>query len=370
MNRNCVLLVNLGTPDRPTRSAVRKYLREFLNDPRIIDLPAAGRFALVNGIIIPTRTSRSTRRYRELWGMWGGSSPLLTYGVELRDLVQQRFDEAEVAVEFATRYGSPSLSSVLERIERVGYERLVVLPLFPHHASATTGSALERTLEVVSRWWTIPEVRIVSQFFDHGRFLDAWVDRAGGYELSEYDHVMFSFHGLPERHVDAVHPGLASGECPCDARFRPEHPLCYRNECYETSRLLAARLGLRDDGFTVTFQSRLGRSKWLTPYAEEEVARLARDGVRKLLVFPLSYVADCLETSVEIGSEYQAILVEHGGEAVQVVESLNDSPVWVDAVCDLVTDAMGSCRAQASSAATEDHRCSVSGSSAHASDPK
>ncbi|MBK7130867.1 MAG: ferrochelatase [Crocinitomicaceae bacterium] len=335
MKKTCVLLINLGTPDSPKTSDVRKYLREFLNDPRVIDINPVGRYILVNGIIAPFRAPKSAKVYQQLWNMWGGKSPLLTYGEKLRELVQQKLAAQNVTVEFAMRYQNPSLDSVLERIQKEQYDRIVIFPLFPHNASSTSGSAIEKAVNIISSWWVVPEIKIIAEYFNHPSYINAFVDRAKQYNVKDYDHVLFSYHGLPERHIEKSHPGLTCAQCNCDKAFNDEQPLCYRNECYETSRLIADKLNIAKDHFTIVFQSRLGKTPWLKPYADQEVEKLAKSGAKKLLVFSPAFIADCLETSIEIGVEYQHLFTENGGEKVQLVESLNDSPLWVDTVCEL-----------------------------------
>ncbi len=338
MKKTCILLINLGTPDSPKTSDVRKYLTEFLNDPRVIDINPVGRFFLVNGIIVPFRAPKSAKIYKELWDMWGGKSPLLTYGLKLQELVQQKFQGQNITVEFAMRYQNPSLDSVLARIEKAGYDQIILLPLFPHYASSSTGSAVEKAMKIIRKWWTIPEIKIISHFFDHPGYIDAFVDRAKKYNLEEYDHVMFSYHGLPERQIEKVHPNLTCANCTCPEKFNADISHCYRNECYETTRLIAAKLNIPKEKYTVSFQSRLGKTPWLTPYSDKVIEDLGKKGAKKVLAFSAAFIADCLETSVEIGHEYQGIFKANGGEKVQLVESLNDSPIWVDAVCDMIRE--------------------------------
>lgn len=338
MKKTCVLLINLGTPDSPKTSDVRKYLTEFLNDPRVIDINPVGRFFLVNGIIVPFRAPKSAKIYKELWDMWGGNSPLLTYGLKLKELVQEKLKGDQVTVEFAMRYQNPSLDSVLEKIEKVGYDQLILFPLFPHYASSSTGSAIDKSLKIIKTWWTIPEIKIVSQFFNHEGYINAFVDKAKKHNLNDYDHVMFSYHGLPERQIDKVHPEFKCANCDCTEKFKESELHCYKNECYETTRLIASKLGIPNEKYTVSFQSRLGKTPWLTPYSDQVIEDLAKKGAKKVLAFSAAFIADCLETSVEIGHEYQHIFAENGGEKVQLVESLNDSPIWVDAVCDMVRE--------------------------------
>ena len=336
MKKTGVLLINLGTPDSPKTKDVRRYLTEFLNDPRVIDISAVGRALLVNGIIVPFRAPKSAKIYKELWNMWDGESPLLTYGKILKEKIQEKFADKNITVELAMRYQNPSLDEVLKRMEKVGYDEIIVLPLFPHYASASTGSAVEKTMKLVGKWWAIPEVKILAEFFDHPGYIDAFVEKAKMHDIASYDHIIFSYHGLPMRQLTKVHPELECADCDCNKAYKPEYRLCYQNECYETTRLIASKLGLKESDYTVSFQSRLGKTPWLTPYSDQIVEEKAKAGAKKLLMFSPAFIADCLETSVEIGVEYQEIFEEHGGEKVQLVESLNDSAKWIETVSEMI----------------------------------
>ena len=327
-----VLLINLGTPDSPKTTDVRRYLREFLNDPRVIDIPAFGRFLLVNGIIVPFRAPKSAKIYKELWDMWGGESPLWTFGKKLHELTAERFKEEDVHIHFAMRYQNPSMEKIIGEMEQAGYDQIILLPLFPQNASATTGSALEKAHKILNKWKSKPEIKEVLYFYDHPKFVDAFVAKGKSYGPENYDHVMFSYHGLPERQIEKGHPELTCADCDCPKKFREDQELCYRNHCYETSRLIADKLGLKEEDYTVCFQSRLGKTPWLTPYSDQVVEQLAKDGKKKVLAYSAAFIADCLETSIEIGEEYQELFEEHGGEKIQLVESLNDDPAWVDCV--------------------------------------
>lgn len=334
-----VLLINLGTPDSPSTRDVRKYLSEFLNDPRVIDISAVGRALLVNGIIVPFRAPKSAKIYKELWDLWDGESPLLTFGKRLKEAVQSNLnDKGDFTVELAMRYKNPSLDDVLKKMEKVGYDQLIILPLFPQYASSSSGSAIEKALKIIKKWWAVPDIKVISNFYDHPGYIQAFVERGQQYDLDTYDHVLFSYHGLPERQIDKVHPELKCGDCDCHETFRPDQRLCYRNECYETTRLIAKGLGIEEKDYTVAFQSRLGKTPWLQPYSDKVVEDLAKSGKKRVLAFSAAFIADCLETSIEIGDEYQEIFEEHGGEKVQLVESLNDSPTWIKATTDLILE--------------------------------
>jgi ferrochelatase len=337
MKRTGVLLVQLGTPDSPAVSDVRRYLGEFLNDPRVIDLPWLGRTLLVNGIIVPFRAPKSAKVYKELWKFGEGRSPLLTHSENVAARLQERFGD-EVKVHLAMRYQNPSMYDVLEQMRRENYDHIIVLPLFPQYASATTGSAADLAMKIIRKWWVIPQVSIINQFYDAEGYLDSIVERAKEFDLNAYDHVMFSYHGLPDRHVDKVYEGsdLCSDQ-PCETEINDQNKFCYKATCYATTRLLAERLGLSEERYTVCFQSRLDK-KWLTPFADRVVEEQARKGAKKILAFSPAFVADCLETVIEIGDEYQELFEKSGGEKIQLVPSSNDHPRFVDALETLVRE--------------------------------
>jgi ferrochelatase len=330
--KTTVLLINLGTPDSPSTRDVRSYLSQFLNDPRVVDLPWLARKILVNLIIVPFRAPKSAKIYQDLWTDRG--SPIILHGERVQALLQERLG-ADYRVELAMRYKNPSIPRTLERIRKSNPDRIVVVPLFPQYASASTGSALEEVMREVQRWWVIPDIRFISQYWDHPGFVRALVERGGQYDWQAYDHVLFSYHGLPERQVDKVYESGACSDRDCEHEITGENKYCYKATCYGTTRLLAEGLGIPEERYTVCFQSRLDK-RWLEPFADQVVVSQARKGARRLLVFSPSFVADCLETTIEIGKEYQDLFVEHGGEKVQLVESLNDHPAWIEALEDLV----------------------------------
>ena len=331
--KTAVLLINLGTPDSPSVSDVRSYLSQFLNDPRVIDIPWLLRKILVNLVIVPFRAPKSAKVYRQLWTENG--SPLLYYGKKVVALLQKELPP-EFTVYLAMRYKNPSIPDVLETIRRENYDRIIVLTLFPQYASASTGSALEEVMHVLRKWWVIPEVDFVSQYYDHPRYIGAFVDRARKYRIEDYDHVLFSYHGLPERQVDKVHLTGSCVDHKCTTEINEENRYCYRASCYATTRLIASALGIPEDRYTVCFQSRLDE-KWLTPFSDKVVIQCAQRGMKNILVFSPAFTADCLETVVEIGIEYQHLFEAHGGEKVQLVESLNDHPLWIECLKDLIT---------------------------------
>ena len=331
-----VLLIQLGTPDSPKTSDVRRYLSEFLNDPRVIDINWLARFLLVNGIIIPFRAPKSAKIYKELWDFGNGVSPLMTHTENVVKKVQKRFEGNDVTIEMAMRYQNPSMDVVLERMRLANYDQIIIIPLFPQYASASSGSAIEKAMNIIRKWWVIPEVKIVSQFWDHEAYIDSVVERAKAFNLADYDHVLFSYHGLPERQVDKVYEGTdLCGDQPCETEVNQKNKFCYKATSYATTRLIAGKLGIDEKNYTVCFQSRLDK-KWLTPFSDKVVEEWGKKGAKKLLVFSPAFVADCLETIIEIGEEYQEIFVEHGGEKVQLVPSSNDHERFIDCVADLI----------------------------------
>lgn len=335
MKKTGVLLIQLGTPDSPSTSDVRTYLSEFLNDPRVIDLPWLARKLLVNGIIVPFRAPKSAKIYKKLWEHGNGVSPLLTYTQSVQKLLSERLQNDNITVEMAMRYQNPSMDVVLDRMHKANYEQIIIIPLFPQYASASSGSAIEKAMNLIRKWWVIPEIKIVSQFYDHPAYIDSIIERAKAFNLEDYDHILFSYHGLPERQVDKVYDNGLCEDQPCETTINEENKFCYKATSYATTRLIAAKLGIKESDYTVCFQSRLDK-KWLTPFSDVIVEEQGKKGAKKLLAFSPAFVADCLETIIEIGDEYQEIFEEHGGEKVQLVPSSNDHPRFIDCLEDLV----------------------------------
>ncbi len=325
-------MINLGTPDSPSVGHVRSYLSEFLNDPRVIDIPRLLRLLLVNLIIVPFRAPKSAKVYKQLWTEQG--SPLLFHSQNVAKLLNQQLGD-DYDVHLAMRYKNPNIRSVLKEMRKRNYKKLVVLPMFPQYASASTGSALELAMKEICKWWVIPEVRVISQYYDHPKFIEAVAERGSKYNFSDYDHILFSYHGLPERQVDKVYDEGLCQERDCEHEITEENQYCYKATCFATTRLIADKLGLKEENYTVCFQSRLDKN-WLEPFSDHVVEEWGKKGAKKLLVFSPAFTADCLETIIEIGDEYQEIFEEQGGERVQLVESLNDHPLWIECLTDLV----------------------------------
>ncbi|MEE2644507.1 MAG: ferrochelatase [Myxococcota bacterium] len=330
-----VLVVNLGSPDAPTTTAVRRYLRQFLSDPRVLDINGALRWALLHGVILRTRPRASAEAYQKVWTDAG--SPLIVYGHKLVEALQTRLAPHEVVL--AMRYGNPSIQSGLDQLRERGCDELILFPLYPHYASSSTGSTLEETYRCLARAWNTPSVRVVPPYYDDAGFLDAFSERGAPFiEEFKPDHVLFSFHGLPERHM---RKSDESGthclkQANCCATICSANRNCYSAQCYATAAGLVDRLSLSRDEYTVCFQSRLGGDPWIKPYTDEVLISLAKKGCKRLLVFCPAFTADCLETLEEIGMRAEEDFLEAGGDALQLVPSLNDSPGWIDAAEGLI----------------------------------
>lgn len=338
LHRTGILLVNLGTPDAPEPAAVRRYLRQFLSDPRVIDINPIGRAALLHLVILPFRPARSAAAYQKIWTPEG--SPLLVHGRALTERLRERIPE--LPIELGMRYGNPSIASAIDRLREQQCDRVLAVPLYPHYAASSTGSTVEELARIVGTLWTTPFVSVVPPFYDHPAFLDAFTAVASE-TLDEFaaDHVLFSFHGLPERQVvRCADPTVCLASASCCDTIRAANRNCYRAQCHETARLLARalELGEQGEGWSIAFQSRLGRTPWIKPYTDEVVPALAKRGVAKLAVMCPAFVADCLETLEEIGMRADEDFKAAGGKALKLVPSLNSHPAWVAGVEALVRE--------------------------------
>jgi len=325
-----ILIINLGTPDEPSRSAVYRYLKQFLLDPRVIDINAVSRNLLVRGIIAPFRSGQSAKLYKELWTEQG--SPLKYHGVNLASQVQQLLGN-EYVVELAMRYQSPSIESAIQKLMQAKVSKIKVFPLFPQYASASTGSAHEEVMRVLAGQQIIPEVEFVNSYPTWQPLIDLFVANGRKYDLAQYDHFLFSYHGLPQRQLrkaDAFNHCLQSPDC-CKT-LTPVNQFCYSAQCHATTQAIVNQLGLKPEQYTICFQSRLGRDPWVQPYTSKVLEALAESGAKRLLVFCPAFTADCLETTVEVSIEYREEFLKMGGERLDLVESLNDSPVWAQAI--------------------------------------
>jgi ferrochelatase len=318
-----LLLINLGSPSAPTKTAVRAYLKEFLSDPYVIDLHPVLRWALLYGVILPFRTPKTLKAYQAVWQDEG--SPLVS---ETKKLAQAL--ESDRPVFWAMRYGSPSIKEVLSKITKEKYPRLTILPLYPQYAASSTGTALVEVFQYFKQHPHIPAIKVIPPFYREPEYLGAL---AQGIALPQDHHLVFSFHGLPERHIqksESRPQPACREENPCPKGSFEAEPFCYRAQCYETARGVAQILGLRD--YSVGFQSRLGRTPWIRPYTDLLLPELLKKGIKKVSIVCPSFVIDCLETLEEIGIRAREDWLAQGGEEFQLIPCLNASAPWVSAL--------------------------------------
>ncbi len=331
MGSKALILVNTGTPDSPAVADVRRFLSRFLNDARVIDLPWLARKILVNLIIVPFRARRSAALYRQLWTDEG--SPLLVNLEKLVAVLRAEIGES-CDVFGAMRYGKPSLEKVFREVADSRYDEIIILPLYPHYASSTTGSVHELVMRMAGRMNVVPPLRFINQYYSESLFIDAWAENLLRHDPGRHDHLLFSYHGLPLRQVEKVHPEVSCGSCGCTDGM-PEHgKYCYRAACYETTRLIAARLGLKEGTYSTAFQSRL-TGKWLSPFTDQVLLNLAAAGKKRVLIAAPSFTADCLETVIELGHENKSLFEGAGGKELTLAGSLNFSPAWTKAIAEI-----------------------------------
>lgn len=328
-----LLLMNLGSPDSASVPDVRRYLREFLMDPRVIDAPYPVRFGVVHFSILPKRPHESAEAYRSIWTELG--SPLIVTTRKLKEALERVIS---VPIEMAMRYRKPSVEEALEKLATRGVTEVILVPLFPHYAMSSYETAVERVRSAVRARRESLSLKVLDPFYDHPAYIRALVQSAEPYLTHEIDHLLFSFHGLPERHLRKADPtGSHCLKIPnCCEIPSPAHKTCYRAQCLATVRAFAAATDLPRERYTVAFQSRLGRDPWMQPYTDAELDRLARSGVKKLAVLCPAFVADCLETIEEIGLRGRKAFLEAGGEEFTLIPCLNDRQSWVEALAEMV----------------------------------
>lgn len=311
-----ILLINLGTPDDPSVASVRKYLKQFLSDPRVVELPAILRWLLLRLVILPRRAPLSASAYKSIWQSNG--SPLLIHSLALRAALQQSLG-ANYTIALGMRYGKPSIADAVDELQMAGVDNLIVLPLFPQYASAANGSALEQTLKILAKSKVIVPFTVISDFFKDANYVEALSSSIQPYLLQEYDFLLMSYHGLPEKQL--INPGIS----------------CYRTRCMRTSKLVADHLSLPETKWAVSFQSRLGRIPWIKPYTDQMLHELRERGISKLLVVCPSFVVDCLETLEEIGIRAKEQWLQMGGESLQLIPCLNAQEQWINALKTMIT---------------------------------
>ena len=330
--KRALLIVNLGTPNKPTYFSVFKYLRQFLMDRRVININPILRFFLVNLIICPTRSFSSTKIYKKVWNKETGS-PLLHNTKKLAQKIKSKLPE--YTVEYAMRYQNPSIENVLNKLLIQNPDEIIILPLFPHYAAATTGSVYEEVSRILSKKWVVPKIKFINQFYDNDKFIDAWVEKARKFNINSYDKIIFSYHGIPNSHVDNVYENSVCNDHDCESKITEDNKFCYKATTYETTKLIASRLNINPENYLVTYQSRL-TNKWLSPFTDEVLQSMANEGNKNVLVFSPSFTADCLETIIEIGDEYNELFISSGGQKLDYVESLNYSDLWSDAIISII----------------------------------
>ncbi len=331
-NTKALVIINLGTPDAPQKKAVYAYLTQFLNDKRVIDIPWILRKILVNLIIIPLRAGNSTKLYQRLWTEKG--SPLLFHLESLVQKLQAKTTDT-YDVYAAMRYGKPALDKVLREIQTKNYQEVVFFPLFPQYASSTTGSVYELIAQQTKNWERLPSFKFIHQYYNHPAFIDAFAAQINKNDWTAYDEVIFSYHGLPNRHLDKIHPSVSSETCTCELEMPTHGALCYKATCYETTRLLAQKLQIPKEKYAVGFQSRLSKN-WMTPFTDRLIEKKAEAGIKSILMVAPSFTADCLETTIELGYEYKELFIEKGGEKLTLVPSLNDEEIWATAILGII----------------------------------
>lgn len=335
MTQRGVLLVNLGSPNSPKVGDVRKYLREFLMDGRVLDAPYPIRFGVVYFAILPFRPKQSAEAYHQIWTAEG--SPLVVTSRKVRDRLQARLD---LPVELAMRYQNPSIPSAIAKLHAQNVEELLLIPMFPHYAMSSFESAVRRVEEVLAEVAPKISLSVMPPYYAQPDYIRALVASAADYLKEDYDHLLFSFHGIPERHLRKSDPTknhcLVKENCcnvPSSAR-----QTCYRAQCFQTVRAFAELAGLPAGKFSVSFQSRLGRDPWLRPYTDHVIEEMARAGTKKLLVICPAFVADCLETLEEIGMRGRESFLECGGQELTLISCMNEHPAWIAALEKMFTD--------------------------------
>ena len=331
--RKALLIINLGTPDDPSYFSVFKFLKEFLSDPRVIDIPRMFRILLVNLIICPLRSFSSSKVYSQMWKANNNESPIKTNTEKLIQKLQSKLPEYDVYS--AMRYQNPSIKDTLSEILLTNPDEIIIFPSFPQYASSTTGSVYEEVFNILSKEWVIPKIKFINQFFNNDLFIDAWIEKISDFDISNYEKIIFSYHGLPDTQVDKVYN---EGKCidqNCDKEFNDINKFCYKASCYETTRLISSKLNLNEDQYVTAFQSRLTK-KWLTPFTDEVIEDYAKNNIKNILVIAPAFTTDNLETLIEIGDEYVELFNENGGDKLDFVSSLNDSDKWVDAIIDIM----------------------------------
>lgn len=329
-----VLLINLGSPDSTDPKDVKKYLDEFLMDPRVIDLPRWARTLLVRGIILNTRPKKSAEAYQKIW--WDEGSPLIVISERLQNKVQENSD---VPVGLAMRYGSMSIKKGLQQLVDQGVDKILLVPLYPQFAMATTETILVLAEELRKEYFSQVTFTNLPAFYNHSDYVEV-LSKSINEKLVglDYEHLLFSYHGVPERHIRKS--DITKSHCKIDGSCcktpSPVHQYCYRHQCYETTRLVAEKLNLKDGTYSTSFQSRLGFDPWLQPYTDRTIERMGKQGIKKMAIVTPAFVSDCLETLEEIAMEGEEIFHEVGGKEFTTIPCLNDRNDWAGLLADWI----------------------------------
>jgi ferrochelatase len=329
MKKRAVLLVNLGSPDSTAVEDVRTYLREFLMDGRVLDAPYLIRWAIVHLSILPSRPAQSAEAYHKIWTPEG--SPLVVTGQRVKSLLEGRLP---IPVELAMRYRNPSIESAIGKLREQGVEEVLLIPQFPHYAMSSFETAVVRVQDAIAAIAPDMSVTVVPPYYAHPDYIRALVGSAREYLDQGYDHLLFSFHGIPERHLRKADPtgGHCFIEADCCSVSSPAHKTCYRAQCFKTAEAFIVATGIPRNRYSVAFQSRLGREPWLKPYTDAVLQGLGKAGNKKLLVICPAFVADCLETLEEIGMRGEETFRAAGGKQLTLIPCLNDHPLWIEAL--------------------------------------
>lgn len=334
--KRAILLMNLGSPDSTATGDVHRYLMEFLMDGRVIDYPYIFRKILVGGLIVPFRAAKSAEAYKMIWTKEG--SPLVVLTRELQQALQEKVDEP---VEIAMRYGNPSMEDAYESLVKKmpQLEEVIALPLYPHYAMASYETAVEYAKEVHRRKKYPFKLRFIKPFYNEPRYLQALSEQIRPYLQQDYDHILFSYHGVPARHIKKTdvtgnHCLMSAG---CCETASPAHDRCYRHQCFTTTREIVRLLHIPAGKYSNSFQSRLGKG-WLEPFTDIRLAEMPKEGIKKLLILCPAFVSDCLETLEEIAMRGRETFLEAGGTDYTMIPCLNTSPLWVDAIAGWVKE--------------------------------
>jgi ferrochelatase len=323
-----IILMNLGSPDSTSVPDVRRYLNEFLMDERVIDKPYLFRKILVGGIIVPFRAPKSAEAYKSIWIPEG--SPLIEYTQQLKNALQQSINDP---IEIAMRYGNPSIKYAYNKIQSKlsSTDEIIVIPMYPHYAMSSYETAVEYARNIHRKYKYSFKLTFIKPFYNQADYINALTESIRPYLSQPYDHILFSYHGIPERHIKKSDP--TKTHClqvaNCCSVSSPAHATCYRHQVITTTNLVAERLNLSADKYSFSFQSRLGRDEWLKPYSVKRFQEMPAEGIKKLLIVCPAFVSDCLETLEEIAHEGKKSFMDAGGESLTLIPCLNTHPLWV-----------------------------------------